>query len=1068
MSQLPHSPEAAADSPLPPPPEVPPADHQQQHSTDSLHIHANDPNPLSENAITAAAAAAAAVAAAAAAASAPAGISTAPDTHHGDHRGEQKDHQEHIDPLPEAPVSTTALPSTATGPSHHLAPQQQPQHPRLAHHPPGTHDEGSSSSAAQLPPHHPHSPQHQQRGILVDQQAAQVLHEKALAQQLHAQNTFGVPYTGATRTQSPGAAYRGNAGITSAASPAQEASHQQQQQPQDLQQQQQQQPALPLPQQSQQLPSLQQAQNSPQFQNNSQDQQGQQGQQDQESQAGANRDPPSPTQYGASTNPTTNANALPGQPESWQEAAPYWRPTTQSCAMYNMDRTKTYELKLNPRVERGFFVADGDWTCYRRNYFQVSLGFSATDQVGQRAELPSLIAADGRLQTATAFYVGVAARTSNGQRVVELVQHTTKRDKGPQLVPEPRMCQPQDSPSALDTFHTVTFDRLQFKAATANNGKRRAAQQYHVLIAELFAEFPDHTRCRVAFAESAPLVVRGRAPGHYANMTARPPRTNSTAPPPNYYGNNGNGQTPQPLSSEQHAGEQHAQVLPPLPQHLHPLHPLAGPHEHSSTITLPQPNVHHHQQHQPHQQHQQQHQPQAVQVKTSVHPPSSHLASFHPHHPSVMYSQPASPAALGPEAQQYFHHQQQLHGQQQHHFQQYSYLPAHLLAQQQQQQQQLRAPPPAGNGGTMSGTSTPHSHVSGHQHLQQQPQTVYHDHATYEHPHHPQHAASSSSPAHLAHQQHPVQHQQQQQQHHHQQYQSHQQQPSHFAPSAQQHQPHIPQHQPLHQHQGHHQGSSSLPQSRGGGGGGGGVAGVVSGGELDIQHSQALHMKLHALHQEQQQHQQHMPQESPPPPALPLPNDRHHHHHPQHVDVDDNNRLPPLSNLMPQPVVQEPHAAQDEQPQHQHRHAHVGGGHHHGHHHAHHHHHSAHHQQQQQQQQHTHEPPPLQEHHHEVVQHHHQHHHEQPQQQQAMQEGGGVHVEAAAAAAAMQSRVRSATPVPMMAPAPVSLVAAGGGQVSGGKENAAAAGGGGGNEGAVDANEQQGACEAAEDARVRS
>ncbi|KAJ3011135.1 hypothetical protein HKX48_007001 [Thoreauomyces humboldtii] len=212
---------------------------------------------------------------------------------------------------------------------------------------------------------------------------------------------------------------------------------------------------------------------------------------------------------------------------SWnQEPAPYWRPTTQPCQVYSMDRAKNYTMKLNPRVERGFFLADGDWTCYRRNYFQLNMGFSAIDQFGQRVELPCLVSVDGRLLTATAFLVGIGARTSNGQRQVELVQHTPKRDKGPQLVPEPRLCQPQDVVNGyglpqVDTFHTVTFDRLQFKAATANNGKRRAAQQYHILVADLFAEFADNTRVRIAYTESAPLVVRGRAPGHYASMHTR-------------------------------------------------------------------------------------------------------------------------------------------------------------------------------------------------------------------------------------------------------------------------------------------------------------------------------------------------------------------------------------------------------------------------------------------------------------------------------------------------------------------------------------------------------------------
>lgn len=71
---------------------------------------------------------------------------------------------------------------------------------------------------------------------------------------------------------------------------------------------------------------------------------------------------------------------------------------------------------------------------------------------------------------------------------------------------------------------------MQFKSATQNNGKvhgtqtsinvlqRRAAQQYHVLYIELLALCDDGYLARVASAESAPLVVRGRAPGHYAAM----------------------------------------------------------------------------------------------------------------------------------------------------------------------------------------------------------------------------------------------------------------------------------------------------------------------------------------------------------------------------------------------------------------------------------------------------------------------------------------------------------------------------------------------------------------------
>ncbi|XWW95446.1 hypothetical protein V2A60_003405 [Cordyceps javanica] len=64
-----------------------------------------------------------------------------------------------------------------------------------------------------------------------------------------------------------------------------------------------------------------------------------------------------------------------------------------------------------------------------------------------------------------------------------------------------------------------SFDRLQFKTATANNGERRAGQQRYQLVVELWgnqgsAEEPNWIR--IAIQRSADIVVRGRSPGHYA------------------------------------------------------------------------------------------------------------------------------------------------------------------------------------------------------------------------------------------------------------------------------------------------------------------------------------------------------------------------------------------------------------------------------------------------------------------------------------------------------------------------------------------------------------------------
>jgi meiosis-specific transcription factor NDT80 len=64
------------------------------------------------------------------------------------------------------------------------------------------------------------------------------------------------------------------------------------------------------------------------------------------------------------------------------------------------------------------------------------------------------------------------------------------------------------------------FERIQFQKATANNGKRRAQQQYYNLVVELYAEIASSVPgemqwIQIARRQSHPMVVRGRSPGHY-------------------------------------------------------------------------------------------------------------------------------------------------------------------------------------------------------------------------------------------------------------------------------------------------------------------------------------------------------------------------------------------------------------------------------------------------------------------------------------------------------------------------------------------------------------------------
>ncbi|KAF9410194.1 hypothetical protein BGZ76_005551 [Entomortierella beljakovae] len=180
-----------------------------------------------------------------------------------------------------------------------------------------------------------------------------------------------------------------------------------------------------------------------------------------------------------------------------------------------------YNIKVAAKIDRGFFLASSDWTCYRRNYFQISASFSIQGLDSfTHSEVPCLLDRSGELIQVNQFLICIGAQIQNGEKAIELVQHTPKRDKGPQITPSPT---PVRAGGELGVYtadsnkNVVTFERVQFKTATANNGKRRAAQQYYQVHVDLYAETDKGEQILVATSISAPLVVRGRSPGHYAD-----------------------------------------------------------------------------------------------------------------------------------------------------------------------------------------------------------------------------------------------------------------------------------------------------------------------------------------------------------------------------------------------------------------------------------------------------------------------------------------------------------------------------------------------------------------------
>lgn len=214
--------------------------------------------------------------------------------------------------------------------------------------------------------------------------------------------------------------------------------------------------------------------------------------------------------------------------------------------------------EIGAAIQKGFFQVDGKWTCYRRNYFTVACSFHVKSP---SADGRYYVQRQGRSDLVARFAVSISAKTAsmNNQESEPrgLVQHTPKRDKATESVPGKQIIQPMAPNGGVDSYglnphsyplsHPVqpppmnyydrnsgpqsptpptshTFERIQFQKATANNGKRRAQQQYFHVVVELSAEIGSvgsEQWITVAKRQSDQMVVRGRSPGHYKDANRR-------------------------------------------------------------------------------------------------------------------------------------------------------------------------------------------------------------------------------------------------------------------------------------------------------------------------------------------------------------------------------------------------------------------------------------------------------------------------------------------------------------------------------------------------------------------
>ncbi|KAL8925407.1 MAG: hypothetical protein Q9208_003499 [Pyrenodesmia sp. 3 TL-2023] len=159
-------------------------------------------------------------------------------------------------------------------------------------------------------------------------------------------------------------------------------------------------------------------------------------------------------------------------------------------------------------------------TCYRRNLFQITGSITLPRALryimlenGDRIPIIGqdlIIQATESVEGHPVKLISVPWKTpaSNSSTTPE-----DKAEKEPAPIPLDTMSN-QDMDADFATF-PIAWKRLQFRIATANNGRRKELQQHFVVNLRVIATLSTGTRVPICESRSAAIVVRGRSPRNF-------------------------------------------------------------------------------------------------------------------------------------------------------------------------------------------------------------------------------------------------------------------------------------------------------------------------------------------------------------------------------------------------------------------------------------------------------------------------------------------------------------------------------------------------------------------------
>lgn len=195
---------------------------------------------------------------------------------------------------------------------------------------------------------------------------------------------------------------------------------------------------------------------------------------------------------------------------------------------WSLQRTS---LSLTAQLHGMFFMAESpstadisapsnELTCYRRNLFQITgsitlprtLRYIVTDQ-GNRIPIVAQELTISATESAEGHPVKLISVPWKTPAVNASSTPEEKTEKEPTSIPLDTMSN-QDMDADYATF-PIAWKRLQFRIATANNGRRKELQQHFVVRLKVVATLSTGTKVPICEAKSGAIIVRGRSPRNF-------------------------------------------------------------------------------------------------------------------------------------------------------------------------------------------------------------------------------------------------------------------------------------------------------------------------------------------------------------------------------------------------------------------------------------------------------------------------------------------------------------------------------------------------------------------------